>query len=136
MDQEKIIVHVENLTKRYGDNIALNQMSIDLYKGKIVGLLGPNGCGKTTFIKLLANLLNVYEGTITINGCRPSAQTKAMISYLPDRNFIPETWTAQMSIDFYKDFYADFNDKKAMKLINKLQINPFMKFRAMSKGTK
>ncbi|MFA6628043.1 MAG: ABC transporter ATP-binding protein, partial [Bacilli bacterium] len=127
---------VENLTKRYGDNIALNQMSIDLYKGKIVGLLGPNGCGKTTFIKLLANLLNVYEGTITINGCRPSAQTKAMISYLPDRNFIPETWTAQMSIDFYKDFYADFNDKKAMKLINKLQINPFMKFRAMSKGTK
>ncbi|MDD4213061.1 MAG: ABC transporter ATP-binding protein [Bacilli bacterium] len=135
MEQE-IIVHVENLTKRYGDTIALNQINLDLYKGKIVGLLGPNGCGKTTFIKILANLLNEYEGKITVNGCMPGAQTKAMISYLPDRNFIPETWTAKMAIDFFKDFYSDFNETKAIKLITKLQINPLMKFRAMSKGTK
>ncbi len=136
MEQERIMVHVENLTKRYGDIIALNNVTLDLYRGKVVGLLGPNGCGKTTFIKLLANLLNQYDGKIMINGKTPGPETKAVISYLPDRNFIPDTWNSKMAIDFYKDFYADFNVEKANRLIQKIGINPLMKFREMSKGTK
>lgn len=136
MEQERIMVHVETLTKKYGDTIALNNVTLDLYRGKVVGLLGPNGCGKTTFIKLLANLLNQYDGKIMINGKAPGPETKAIISYLPDRNFISDTWNSKMAIAFYKDFYADFNEEKATHLIKKIGINPLMKFREMSKGTK
>lgn len=130
------IVHIENLTKKYNTFVALDNISLDLYKGRIVGLLGPNGCGKTTLIKLLVNLLNQYQGVITINGSVPGAQTKAFISYLPDRNYLPDTWNALNALNFFQDFYHDFDRAKATHLLNKLQINPHMRFKEMSKGTK
>mgnify|MGYP001354418593 CR=1 FL=1 len=134
--ERNTIVRVENLTKKYGTTVALNNISFDLYQGRIVGLLGPNGCGKTTLIKLLVNLLNNYQGKITINNYAPGPQTKALISYLPDRNFLPDNWSSKMAIDFFSDFFKDFEKNKAYKLLDKLAIHPLMPFKEMSKGTK
>jgi ABC-2 type transport system ATP-binding protein len=136
MNNEDVIVHIEGLSKSYGSKLALNNLSLDLYRGKIVGLLGPNGCGKTTLLKLLANLLTQYDGTILINGFKPGPETKSMISYLPDRNYLSETWTAEDAITFFKDFYNDFDEKRARFLITKLSIDLNAKFKTLSKGTK
>lgn len=131
-----IIISVKGLSKRYGETTALRDVNLDLYRGRIVGLLGPNGCGKTTFIKLLANLLTQYEGSILINGQKPGIETKKMISYLPDRNYLSDSWNANHAIEFFKDFYDDFNEDQARGLIHQLGIDPQMKFKSMSKGTK
>ncbi|MDY0064557.1 MAG: ABC transporter ATP-binding protein [Bacilli bacterium] len=130
------IITIQHLTKRYGSTVALYDLNIDIVRGKIVGLLGPNGCGKTTLIKLLANLLNRYEGKITIDGFEPGVETKNLISYLPDRNYLPDSWDATKAFAFFKDFYPDFNVEKANKLLSRLGIEPSLKFKHMSKGTK
>ena len=132
----EVIISVNGLSKNYGGNAALRNVSLDLHKGRIIGLLGPNGCGKTTLIKLLANLLTQYQGSILINGHKPGLETKKIISYLPDRNYLADNWTANQAISYFKDFYEDFDEKQARELISKLQIDPFMKFKSMSKGTK
>lgn len=132
----EVMISVKSLYKSYGSTLALKNVNLDLYKGRIIGLLGPNGCGKTTFIKLLANLLTQYQGEILIDGHKPGLETKKIISYLPDRNYLSDSWTANQAIDFFKDFYDDFNEEQARELINKLRIDPMMKFKSMSKGTK
>ena len=84
----------------------------------------------------MANLLTQYQGSILINGHKPGLESKKVISYLPDRNYLSESWNAYEAISFFKDFYDDFNDAKALDLLTKLQIDPAMKFKSMSKGTK
>lgn len=133
---EKNIVVVRNLTKKYGGFPALKNISVNIPAGKIIGLLGPNGSGKTTFIKLLANLLMNYEGEILIDGNKPGSESKKIISYLPDCNYLSNKWNAEDAIQYFKDFYDDFNDKQARHLIYKLHINPKTKFKYLSKGTK
>jgi ABC-2 type transport system ATP-binding protein len=136
MNNNDIMISVKGLSKYYGTTQALRNVNLDIYRGRIVGLLGPNGCGKTTLIKLLANLLTQYEGSILIDGKTPGVETKKIISYLPDRNYLSDSWNANQAITFFKDFYDDFDENKARELINQLGINPAMKFKSMSKGTK
>lgn len=135
MENSKFI-QISSLTKAYGSNIALYDISIDIMKGKIVGLLGPNGCGKTTFLKLLSNLLNNYKGEILIDGMKPGLETKKIISYLPDQNYLSDNWTAKLAIEFFSDFYDDFDAEKAKFLMTKLNLPENQRFKSLSKGTK
>ena len=130
------ILECKGLTKRYGGKTALDQITFSLMPGKIIGLLGPNGSGKTTLIKLLNGLLVPTEGQIFIDGLRPGTETKKVVSYLPERTS-PNSWMKVCDIiDFFQDFYEDFDKARAYDMLKRLNINPSDRLRTMSKGTK
>ncbi len=80
----------QNLTKRYGKKTALENLTLSLESGKIIGLLGPNGSGKTTLIKMISGLLVPSSGTIKVDGNDIGVETKSIVSYLPERTYIPD----------------------------------------------
>lgn len=130
------ILECKGLTKRYGGKTALDQISFSLMPGKIIGLLGPNGSGKTTLIKLLNDLLVPTEGQIFIDGLRPGVETKKFVSYLPERTYLNSWMKVCDIIDFFQDFYEDFDKARAYDMLKRLNINPSDRLRTMSKGTK
>ena len=130
------ILECKGLTKRYGNKTALDQVSFSLMPGKIIGLLGPNGSGKTTLIKLLNGLLVPTEGHIFIDGLAPGVETKKFVSYLPERTYLNSWMKVCDIIDFFQDFYEDFDKARAYDMLKRLNINPSDRLRTMSKGTK
>lgn len=130
------ILECRQLTKWYGNVKALEAVNLSLEPGKIVGLVGPNGSGKTTLIKLAQHLLTPTEGEILVAGKTPGAETKAMVSYLPDRDFLPGWMNVDSLLDFYEDFYEDFDTARAEQMLNELGIDPRMNFKKLSKGTR
>jgi len=130
------IVVINNLTKRFSQITALDNFSIKLPKGKVIGMLGPNGSGKTTLIKILTNLSMQYEGEVLINGQKPGIETKKIVSYLPDCNFLSDSWTVNDAIEYFVDFFVDFDEQKARNLISQLGINFNQKIKTLSKSTK
>lgn len=130
------LVEIKNLTKSYGGAPAVNHVSLTLTKGKIVGLLGPNGSGKTTMIKMLNGLLTPTEGSIRIGGREVGTQTKAHVAYLPDRNYLAGSQTVSEILDFFCDFYSDFDRRRALQMLESLQIAPQRRMQTLSKGTK
>ncbi len=124
------------LTKDYGKSLALDRVDLDLESGRIVGLLGPNGSGKTTMIKIAAGLLQPTYGRIYIDGKKPSEDTKAFVAYLPDRDFLPDYMNCDQLVEFYEDFYPDFNIRKALEMLRNLGVDPVMPLKKMSKGTR
>lgn len=130
------LIKVEHLSKSYGNKIALHDISLNLESGKIIGLLGPNGSGKTTLIKLLNKLLVPDGGKIFIDGNELGTNTKQIVSYLPDKNYLNEWMSVTELIEFFKDFYEDFNEEKAFKMLENLNINPGDVLKTLSKGTK
>lgn len=130
------IVVINNLTKRFSQITALDNFSIKLPKGKVIGMLGPNGSGKTTLIKILTNLSMQYEGEVLINGQKPGIETKKIVSYLPDCNFLSDSWTVNDAIEYFVDFFVDCDEQKARNLISQLGINFNQKIKTLSKGTK
>ena len=135
MSENKLIT-INNLTKKYGKTIAINDLTINLGSGKIVGLLGPNGSGKTTLIKILNGLLKDYKGDILIDDKKIGKDTKKIISYLPDIDYIPNWMKANNVINMFIDMYQDFDVKKCYTILDRLNIVPTMKVSEMSKGTK
>lgn len=136
MFKEGYVVECKGLSKKYKDFFALKQVDLKLERGKIIGLVGPNGSGKTTLIKLINGLLVPTEGEILINGTVPGPETKARVSYLPDNNYLSNWMTVTQMIDFYGDFYIDFNENKAYSMLADLGLDPKQKFKTMSKGMK
>lgn len=130
------IVEFKNVYKSYGDKDILKGIDLNIPKGKIVGLLGPNGSGKTTIIKLINNLLQVDEGSIEINGMKPSVETKKIISYLPERTYLNDWMKVKDILAFFHDFYKDFDVQKANEMIKNLKIDKNERLKTMSKGTK
>lgn len=130
------ILECKGLTKRYGNKTALDQVSFSLMPGKIIGLLGPNGSGKTTLIKLLNGLLVPTEGHIFIDGLAPGVETKKFVSYLPERTYLNSWMKVCDIIDFFQDFYEDFDKARAYDMLKRLNITPSDRLRTMSKGTK
>ncbi len=126
----------EGLSKDYGQIRALDGIDLRLEEGKIIGLLGPNGSGKTTLIKLASRLLVPSEGRITICGEVPNEKSKAIVSYLPDRNFLPDWMNSNDLIALYEDFFADFSKERAIEMLGSLNIDMTMPLKKMSKGTK
>ena len=129
-------IEISNLTKKFGDLTALDDVTVSLEQGQIVGLLGPNGSGKTTLIKILNGLLQPTSGSVTINGHAPGVETKRVVAYLPDRNALPDYMTASQLMDIYEDFFEDFDRQKAEAMVDDLGINRKQTMKKMSKGTK
>ena len=130
------LLEVNHITKSYGNNIVLDDVTFSIPKGKIVGLLGPNGSGKTTLIKLINDLLKEDDGTIKVEGLDLGVETKKLISYLPDKNYLNNNMTVLELLNYFKDFYLDFRIDKAKELISKLGLDLNQKLKTMSKGTK
>ena len=130
------LLEVSHITKSYGNNIVLDDVTFSIPKGKIVGLLGPNGSGKTTLIKLINDLLKEDSGTIKVEGLDLGVETKKLISYLPDKNYLNNNMTVLELLNYFKDFYEDFRIDKAKELIGKLNLDLNQKLKTMSKGTK
>ncbi|MBQ7090156.1 MAG: ABC transporter ATP-binding protein [Clostridia bacterium] len=131
------ILECKNLTKGYRKNYnVLNSFNLTVPAGRIVGLLGPNGCGKSTLIKLIAGLLQPEGGEITVGGHLIGEESKALVSYLPERTYFNGGMRVKDLVQFFEEFYADFDVMRAYKLLADLFINPEAKLKTLSKGTK
>ena len=131
------ILRCENLSKIYSGNTpALNGINLTLTSGKIVGLLGPNGSGKTTLIKLINGLLTPTSGSLTICGHHPDTETKKVVSYLPDANYLNSWMTVGQIVSYFEDFYEDFRPERAYDMLYALGISPKMHLKSLSKGNK
>ena len=130
------LLECKNVSKAYGGKTALSHISLSLEGGHIIGLLGPNGSGKTTLIKLINGLLTPSEGEILIGSHPIGIESKKIVSYLPDQTYLDMNLRVQEMIDYFKDFYEDFEEKRAYDMLAKLNINPKDKLKTMSKGTK
>ena len=130
------IFECHNLIKKYDQFYALNHLNLRLERGQIIGLLGPNGSGKTTLIKLICGLLTPSSGTLTIAGLSPGVETKKIISYLPERTYLNSWMRVRDIVSYFKDFYNDFDDKKAYAMLADLKIDPSARVHTLSKGTK
>ncbi|MGN8913657.1 ABC transporter ATP-binding protein [Anaerofustis butyriciformans] len=130
------LIEIKNLFKEFDGKFALNNVNLNIKSGKIVGLLGPNGSGKTTLIKLMNKLLVPSGGELYIDGLAPGIETKKIVSYLPDKSYLNEWMNAKELINFFSDFYEDFDSKKAYQMLESLNISPNDKLKNMSKGTK
>ena len=128
------ILECKALRKRYGAKETLCDIDLTLESGHIVGLLGPNGSGKTTLIKLACGLLTPTAGEILVDGKKPSKETKAVVSYLPERMALPAWMTAKQAMDYYQEFYADFRRYAAEDMLEKLGLEEKQTIRSMSKG--
>lgn len=130
------LVYLDHVTKNYGQAVALMDVSLNIQPGRIIGLLGPNGSGKTTIIKLINGLLQPSLGNIYIHGQLPSPASKKVVSYLPDTTYLNENMKIVDAIRYFQDFYADFNVQRAYQLLNDLHLHPNQKLNSLSKGNK
>ena len=131
------ILTCEALTKCYDkDKTALDGVDLHVNFGRIVGLLGPNGSGKTTLIKLANGLLQPTSGSIKVAGMAPGPDTKALVSYLPDADWLPDWMQVEQLVGMFTDFYADFDPAKAFEMLDTLHIARTAKLRTLSKGNK
>lgn len=130
------ILEIKNLIKKYHTKNVIDNISLNVDSGKIVGLLGPNGSGKTTLIKLLAGLLTATSGDILIDNKEIGIETKAIVSFLPDRPYFANWMKVHYILAFFADFYRDFSMKKAMEMLKLLNIGVNDRIKTMSKGTK
>ena len=128
------IVAIDHLTRGYRGVPVLTDLSLTLPAGRVVGLMGANGCGKTTLLKVLAGLLADYEGEVTIAGHAPGPQSKALVSFLPDASFLAEDLTAERAVAQFSRLFADFDAAKARNLLRFFNLPTDRPLRAMSKG--
>ncbi|ACL76266.1 ABC transporter ATP-binding protein [Ruminiclostridium cellulolyticum] len=128
------IIEINSLNKRYGSKKVLENVSLSLESGTIVGLLGPNGCGKTSMIKIIAGLIKDYEGQVLIDGKAPDEYTKSIVSYLPEKTYLGDNLRAKDALDFFEDFYSDFDREKAKRMLSQFKLDPNQKIKSMSKG--
>lgn len=130
------LVTCKELTKTYGKKTALNRVSLEIESGHIIGLLGPNGSGKTTFIKLLNGLLTPTSGELYVKKLPVGIESKKIISYLPDQSYLNMNHTVQEVLDYFGAFYTDFDGERALRMLDSLHISPKDRLKSMSKGTK
>lgn len=130
------ILEYSHVTKQFGPRTALHDVSLSLGPGHIIGLLGPNGSGKTTFIKLACGLLVPTSGYLSVCGEPAGPGSKARISYLPDKNYLSDWMKVSQIVDLFHDFYENFDRNKAYEMLRRLNINPGQRLKTLSKGTR
>lgn len=131
-----MILECENLSKNYGSVKALDNLTLKIESGKIVGLLGPNGYGKTTLIKTLGGLLSKDKGKVLIDGKRIGVGTKKIVSYLPERSYLSPEMKIKEVVSFFQEFYEDFDAKKADAMLGELSLDKESKLKSLSKGNR
>ncbi len=133
---DNAIIECRGLSKSYANTPALNNLNLSLPAGKIIGLLGPNGSGKTTLIKLACGLLVPTQGDILVCGRKPGIESKALVSYLPERSYLPDWMTVTQCLEYFRDFYADFDFDRALTMLENLRVPADARMKTLSKGTK
>lgn len=128
------IISVKNLSKSYGSHQVLSNVSFDFEGGQIIGLLGPNGSGKTSLIKILTGLINDYSGEVLIDGDKPGKISKSKVAFLPEKTYLATWMTADDAVNYIADFYDDFDKAKAMHMMDVFQLPHKQKVKTMSKG--
>jgi ABC-2 type transport system ATP-binding protein len=128
------LLEIKKLNKSFDKKEILKDINISITGGKIIGLLGKNGAGKTTLIKLINDLLTPTSGEILVNGKKVGVESKKVISYLPERTYLNKNMTVLEIINFFKDFYDDFDEKKAKELLKDLDLDVNEHLSKMSKG--
>lgn len=133
------LLQLNDLCKRYpgmGNYMSVFHMNLTILRGRIIGLLGPNGCGKTTLIKMINGLLAPTSGTVLINGMEPCPATKRVISYLPERTYLDNGMKVSQMVEYFADFYEDFSTEKAYNMLGALGISSSARLKTLSEGTK
>lgn len=130
------LLECKDLTKKYGNKTAIDHINLAIESGHIIGLLGPNGSGKTTLIKLINGLLTPTSGTLYMRQNSIGTESKKHISYLPDHTYLNMNQRVKDIVNYFADFYEDFETERAYDMLEKLQINPDDRLKTMSKGTK
>ncbi len=135
------LVVINGLSYSYGKSrgetkYALEDLQLRFSPGRVIGILGPNGSGKSTLIKLLNGLLVPTRGEITIDGHRPGVETKAVVSYLPERTYLQAGQTVRQMLEYFADFYADFSMERARAMLESLGIKEEEPLKTLSKGTR
>lgn len=128
------LITVENLHKSYGSKTVLDEVSFTAQPGQIIGLLGPNGCGKTTLIKILTGLIKDHTGTVRINNEEPGAYSKSIVAYLPEKTYLPDWMRPVDAINYFADFYKDFDKGKAIAMVARFGLDMKQRVKTMSKG--
>ncbi|MDR3344173.1 MAG: ABC transporter ATP-binding protein [Oscillospiraceae bacterium] len=128
------IITVKNLHKSYGKKEVLSGVSFALEDGQIIGLLGPNGCGKTSLLKILTGLIHDYKGEVQIDGLPIGVESKKLVAYLPERSYLANWMSAKDSIETAASLFTDFNRDKAYAFLKDFELTPLMKVKSMSKG--
>ena len=130
----KEIVKVDSLVKSYGKKTVLDGISFSLNEGEIVGLLGPNGSGKTTLIKILTGLIKDHKGDVLIDCAKPGVHTKEIVAFLPDKSYLPDWMKPTDAIEYFADFYKDFDKNKATEMMQRFGVDMNQRLKTMSKG--
>ena len=130
------LLRCDGITKKYGPLIALNNIDLSIEGGRIIGLLGPNGSGKTTLIKLINGMLTPTSGSLTVCGGAPGVETKKVVAYLPDSNYLNSWMTVGQLVDMFCDFYEDFRRDTAIEMLTRLGITTGVRMKTLSKGNK
>ena len=130
------ILECKDLSKRFGSVQALDMVNLTIEPGRVIGLLGPNGSGKTTMLKLANGLLTPTAGEILIDGEAPGRESRSLVSYLPDKPYLADWMKVRQLLDFFEDFYDDFDRDRAMEMLLRLNIAEDMRIKEMSKGTR
>lgn len=133
---DAVLLETNGLVKDYGGGVGLLGVDLKLPAGKIIGLLGANGSGKTTLLKLIAGILTPTAGGLSVCGEKIGVETKAMVSYLPERTYLNDWMKVEEIIDYFADFYGDFSREKAYAMLKSLEVDPKRKLKTLSKGTK
>ena len=128
------IINVSSLKKSYGSKVVLDDISFTAKQGQIIGLLGPNGCGKTTLIKILTGLIKDHSGSVKIDNEEPGPYTKSIVAYLPEKSYLPDWMRSKDAIDYFADFYKDFDKAKAERMVSEFGLDPKQRLKTMSKG--
>ena len=128
------LLQLKNVCKNYGDKEVLKDINLTIPRGKIIGLLGKNGTGKTTLIKLVNDLLTPTSGEVLVNGKSIGVESKSVIAYLPERTYLDKSMTVEKVLKFFEEFYEDFDSEKARKLLADLDLDTKEKLSNMSKG--
>ena len=128
------ILEIKNLNKNYSNKKALEDFSLSLEKGRILGLMGPNGSGKTTLLKVIAGLQHANSGTVQVCGHDIGLETKKIVSFLPDKNVLYPFMKSIDALNFFQNYYDDFDMKKALDMLDFMKLDKNEKVSAMSKG--
>ena len=128
------LLKIKNLSKSFDGKKIIDNINLEIPKGKIIGLLGKNGAGKTTLIKLINDLLTIDQGEILFKGKKIGVYSKEHISYLPERTYLDKSMKISDVINYFTEFYKDFDKNKAYTLLDNLNLDPESKIIKMSKG--